>query len=455
MDGRHEKGGVSFRVTNAKTLVATRGKETPPMLKVVDNTAGSEEEVGPQTLDEIALAGARQMLKKALEEEVASYVERYKDARDEGGRALVVRNGKAHHARHVTCGAGTIEVKPPRVNDKRVNEQGERQRFSSKILPPYMRRSPKVAEVLPVLYLRGLSTGDFQPALKALLGDDAAGLSATNIARLTAVWEDEYRQFRKRSLADVDYVYLWADGIHFNVRLEDDRLCTLVLIGARPDGDKDLIAIEDGYRESTESWLSVLRDLKRRGMQAPVVAVGDGALGFWAAVREVWPETREQRDWCHKMANVLDKLPKRLQPKAKRMLREAMYAETREQADEQIDAFVAEFSPKYDKAAECLTKDRDALLTAFDFPAEHWRHLRTTNVIESPFATVRLRQRVTKGAGNRTKALTMAFKLLAMAQQNWRRLTGAHLLPLVRAGTKFVDGVQLERNKDKNRKEAA
>jgi transposase-like protein len=319
-----------------------------------------------------------------------------------------------------------------------------------------MRRSPKVAEVLPVLYLRGLSTGDFQPALKSLLGEDAAGLSSTNITRLTAVWEDEYRKFRERSLADRDYVYIWADGIHFNVRLEDDRLCTLVLIGARPDGDKDLIAIEDGYRESKESWLSVLRDLKRRGMQAPVVAVGDGALGFWAAVREVWPETRQQRDWCHKMANVLDKLPKRLQGKAKRMLREVMYAETREQADEQIDAFASEFSPKHDKAVTCLTKDRELLLTHFDFPAEHWKHIRTTNVIESPFATVRLRQRVTKGAGNRTKALTMAFKLLQMAQQRWRRLDAAHLLPLVRAGVTFVDGVQRERENDnKERKEAA
>jgi transposase-like protein len=425
------------------------------MLKVVENKAGAKDEVGLPTLDQIALAGARQMLVTALEEEVAAYIERHQHERDDDDRRLVVRNGKAKE-RKVTCGAGTIAVKAPRVNDKRVDELGERQRFTSEILPPYMRRSPKVAEVLPVLYLRGLSTGDFQPALKSLLGEDAAGLSSTNITRLTAVWEDEYRKFRERSLADRDYVYIWADGIHFNVRLEDDRLCTLVLIGARPDGNKDLIAIEDGYRESKESWLSVLRDLKRRGMQAPVVAVGDGALGFWAAVREVWPETRQQRDWCHKMANVLDKLPKRLQGKAKRMLREVMYAETREQADEQIDAFASEFSPKHAKAVTCLTKDRELLLTHFDFPAEHWKHIRTTNVIESPFATVRLRQRVTKGAGNRTKALTMAFKLLQMAQQRWRRLDAAHLLPLVRAGVTFVDGVQRERENDnKERKEAA
>jgi transposase-like protein len=425
------------------------------MLKVLESQGGTKDEVGLPTLDEIAHAGARTMLLAALQEEVAAYVERHKDAVDEEGHRLVVRNGKAK-ARHVTCGAGTLKVEAPRVNDKRVDEHGERQRFTSQILPAYMRRSPKVSEVLPVLYLRGLSTGDFQPALQSLLGEDAAGLSATNIARLTAVWEEEYRRFGKRSLADRDYVYVWADGIHFNVRLEEDRLCTLVIIGARPDGEKELIAIADGYRESADSWKSVLRDLKRRGMQAPVVAIGDGALGFWAAVREVWPETREQRDWCHKLANVLDKLPRRLQPKAKRMLREILYADTREQADEQIDAFATEFSPKHDKAVECLTKDRAALLTLFDFPAEHWKHLRTSNVIESAFATVRLRQRVTKGAGTRTKALTMAFKLLEMAQQRWRRLNGSQLLPLVRAGVQFVDGVQFERkDEDESQEEAA
>ena len=307
-----------------------------------------------------------------------------------------------------------------------------------------------------MLYLRGLSTGDFQPALGALLGEDAAGLSATNIARLTAVWEAEYRQFRQRNMGTCDYVYVWADGIHFNVRLEEDRLCTLVLIGARPDGRKELIALEDGYRESTESWKTLLRDLKHRGMRSPAVAVGDGALGFWAAVREIWPETREQRDWCHKLGNVLDKLPKRLQPRAKRMLREIMYAETRSQAEQDIDRFLIEFAPKYDKAATCLAKDRAVLLTHFDFPAEHWKHLRTSNPIESVFATVRLRQRITTGAGTRTKALTMAFKLIEMAETRWRKLDAAHLLPPVRAGMKFVDGVQLKRQaNEEDRKHAA
>ncbi len=309
--------------------------------------------------------------------------------------------------------------------------------------------------MLPVLYLRGLSTGDFREALPVLLGDDAAGLSATNIARLTAVWEAEYRQFRQRDLADRDYVYVWVDGIHFNIRLEDDRLCTLVVIGARPDGTKELVALEDGYRESTESWAEVLHDLQRRGLRAPAVAVGDGALGFWAAVRDVWPETAAQRDWFHKLGNVLDKLPKRLRSKAKRALHDILAAETREQAEEQLDTFVTAYEAKYPKATTCLTADREALLTFFAFPAEHWIHLRTTNVIESPFATVRLRQRVTKGAGSRPKGLLMAYKLLDMAQRRWRRLNGAHLLPLVRAGVVFVDGVQTERNTEEDRKEAA
>jgi transposase-like protein len=250
-------------------------------------------------------------------------------------------------------------------------------------------------------------------------------------------------------------VYVWADGVHFNVRLEDDRLCTLVLLGARQDGTKELLAVVDGYRESTESWQSVLRDLKRRGMQAPVLAIGDGALGFWKALGEVWPETQEQLDWCHKMANVLDKLPKRLQPKAKRALRGILYAATMGDAEESFDAFVDEFSPKYEKAVACLAKDRERLLRFFDFPAEHWKHLRTTNPIESAFATVRLRQRVTKGAGIRTKGLIMAFKLLAMAQLRWRKLNGAHLLPLVRAGVEFEDGKPVERNDRDKKKEAA
>ncbi len=273
------------------------------------------------------------------------------------------------------------------------------------------------------------------------MGEDAAGLSPTNSARLTACWEKEYADFRQRDLGGREYVYVWVDGVHFNIRLEHDRLCTLVMIGVRPDGEKELLAVEDGYRESAESWKTLLRDLKRRGMSAPALAVGDGALGFWAAVREVWPKTREQACWCHKLSTVLDKLPKRLQPRAKRALHEMMYAERRTDCEAARSHFETEYQAKYSKAVESLTANWKRLVTFFDFPAEHWKHLRTTNVSESPFATVRLRERATRGAGSRTKGLLMAFKLLDMAQHRWRRLDGANLLPLVRAGVKFVAGV--------------
>ena len=409
------------------------------MLRIVESELEGDGIGERKTLDELAREGAREMLVRALAAEVAEYIERREGEIDDEGHRLVVRNGVGR-SRKVTCGAGTIEIQAPRVNDKRQDENGDRMRFRSQILPPYMRRSPKVAEVLPVLYLRGLSTGDFKEALPILLGEDASGLSATTISRLTCEWEEDYRKFRRRDLSEEEYVYVWADGVHFNVRLEDDRLCTLVLIGVTTDGTKELIAVEDGYRESTESWKELLRDLKRRGMNAPVVAVGDGALGFWAAVRDVWPTTREQRCWFHKMGNVLDKLPKRLQGKAKRILRDIYHSESREEAEEHIETFRETFSPKQKKTVDCLIKDRDQLLTFFDYPAEHWWHLRTTNPIESAFATVRLRQRVTKGAGTRKKALTMAFKLLDMAQKRWRRINGPELLPLVWAGDTFVDG---------------
>jgi transposase-like protein len=399
------------------------------------------------TLDELAREGARRMIEVALKEEVAEYVAKYREARDEDGRALVVRNGKGK-PRQVTLGAGTVKLSAPRVNDKRVIE-GERQRFTSNILPPYLRRSPNVAEMLPLLYLRGLSTGDFREALPVLLGEEAAGLSPSSITRLTTVWQDEYRAWRTRSLADRDYVYVWVDGVHFNVRLEDERLAALVIIGARSDGTKEVIAIEDGYRESTESWLAVLRDLKSRGMQAPLVAVGDGALGFWAAVREVWPETREQRCWVHKIANILDKLPKALQPRAKAALHEMMYAPDKATCERLMVKFSEEFQAKYPKAVAALRDNREPLLTHFDFPAEHWQHLRTTNPIESTFATVKLRQRATKGAGSRNAGLAMAFKLTLAAEHSWRKLNGAHLLPLVRAGVRFEDGQRVEREESK------
>lgn len=420
------------------------------MLKVVEERFGSQSGALPEDLDGLAREGARRMLAVALELEVEAYLAKHADARNERGHALVVRNGRAR-PRKVTVGSGTVEVQAPRVHDRRPDKK-----FTSRILPPWMRRSPKVQEVIPLLYLRGLSTGDFREALPALLGEAASGLSAANISRQMGVWETEIEAWRKRDLSEVDYVYVWADGVHVNVRLgEQDRLCLLVMIGVRPDGTKELICVEDGYRESTESWAAVLRDLKRRGMRAPALAVGDGALGFWAAVRDVWPETREQRDWVHRMANVLDKLPKRLQGPAKAALREIMNAPTRADAEKGIDRFEKDYGAKYPKALTSLRRNQEQLLSFFDFPAEHWKHIRTSNPIESTFATVRLRQRVTKGPGSRIRGLTMAFKLIQMAQDRWRKLNSSHLLPLVRAGIPFTDGEQVEREDTDERKAAA
>ena len=395
------------------------------------------------------------MLHRALELEVEQYLDRHRDARDEEDHALVTRNGKAR-TRKVTIGSGTMEVTAPRVRDERVDADGNRCRFTSEILPPYMRRSPKVAEVLPVLYLRGLSTGDFREALPSLLGKEAsAGLSPTTITRLTAAWQEEYELFRKRDIRSKRFAYIWADGVHFRIRLEDDRLCTLVLIGVREDGSKELIAVEDGYRESKESWLSVLRDLAERGVEAPLLAIGDGALGFWSALREVWPQSEQQRCWVHRLANVLDKLPKRLQPRAKDQLREIFNAETRKAAEAQIEKFVKEYDDKYPKAVASLLRDRETMLTFYDFPAAHWQSIRSTNVIESAFATVRLRQRVTKGAGSRAKGLTMAFKLLAMAEKRWRRIRSPQLVKEMLEGKKFLDGKPVKTNTQQGRKSAA
>lgn len=405
------------------------------MLKLTtDDTEGQTPEI-TQSLDELAREGARRMIAAALEVEVEQYVESLRHLRDENGHALVVRNGKSHHERTVHVGAGSIKVQAPRVDDRRPEHT-----FTSKILPPYMRRSPRLEEAVPVLYLRGLSTGDFSEALQALLGSAASGFSATTVTRLLKVWQEEYRTWRKRSLAGKEYVYVWADGVYFNVRLEEDRLACLVIVGVLPNGRKEVIALEDGYRESTESWASVLRDLKRRGMVAPVLAIGDGNLGFWAALRDVYPETKEQRCWKHKLANVLDKLPKRLQAKAKEQLHEIMYAPDRASALEEIAVFEQEYSARYPKAVETLCKDQEQMLTFFDFPAEHWRHLRTTNPIESTFATVKARTKKTKGAGSRKAGLAMAWKLLMAAQQRWRRVNAPHLVALVKAAVAFPDG---------------
>src|SRR3954449_8851581 len=404
---------------------------------------GEETEIAV-TLDELAREGARRMIAAALRAEADEYVERFADERDEDGKRLVVRNGRARE-RRVTVGSGTVAVQAPRVNDKRVDEQtGERQRFSSKILPAYARRSPKVNDVLPVLYLRGLSTGDFRPALEQLLGEDAAGLSASTISRLCKDWEAEHARFRERSLRFHRYAYLFVDGVHVSVRLgEDDRLCLLVVIGVREDGVKELLAVGDGYRESTESWASVMRDLKHRGLSEPRLVIGDGALGTWAALRDVFPAARRQACWVHKIARVLDALPKRLQPRAKGMLHEIMEAPSRADARQALERFRSEFDAKYPKAVAKLDRDWAALTAFYDFPAEHWRHLRTSNAIESSFATLKLRTRVTKGAGSKKAALAMAYKLLAAAQERWRRFNGHALVADVLAGAQFKDGIRV------------
>jgi transposase-like protein len=355
----------------------------------------------------------------------------------------------------IATAAGPIAVTAPRVDDQRTDPgSGERQRFRSALVPPWCRKSPKVSEVLPLLYLHGLSSGDFAPALTDFFGS-AAGLSASVITRLTKQWQAEREVFAQRDLHAVDYVYLYADGVHFNVRLDEDRLCCLVIVGVRTDGSKELVAIADGYRESTESWADLLRGLKRRGMRAPVLAVGDGALGFWGALRAVFPKTRAQRCWVHKVANVLNALPKSVQRTARDMLAEIRDAEDREHALVAMQAFAHEFGAKWPKAVAKVVDDADELLAFFDFPAEHWIHLKTTNPIESTFATVRLRTRVTKGPGSRAAGLAMAFKLIEAAEQRWRAINSPQLVALVRAGAKFEKGILIERNNQQDQEAAA
>jgi transposase-like protein len=419
------------------------------MLTVVPDPATGDDDrpaaSDPTSLiDQIVREGARRMLAEALQAEVDAYIAAYADQRDEHGHRLVVRNG-SHQPREVLTSAGAVAVTAPRVNDKRVDpETGERTRFASAILPAWARKTPKITEVLPLLYLHGLSSGDFVPALGQFLGS-AKGLSAAVITKLTEQWKAEQRAFVERDLSTVDYVYLWADGIHVNIRLEEHKLCLLVMIGVRADGRKELVALADGYRESTESWADLLRDCHRRGMRAPVLAAGDGALGFWGALREIFPETREQRCWFHKMANVLAALPKSAHPGAKKALSEIWNAEDRRHALDAIKAFDATYGAKFPKAVAKITDDVEELLAFYDCPAEHWIHLRTTNPIESTFATVRHRTKVTKGPGSRAAGLAMAFKLIESAQARWRAVNAPHLVALVRAGAVFVNGVAVER----------
>jgi putative transposase len=394
-------------------------------------------------LDELVRAGARRMLQAAIDAEVTDFLAAHAHRLDEQGRRLVVRNGSLP-AREILTGAGPLEVSQPRVRDNSLPKK-QRVTFAPSVLPPYLRRSAALEELIPWLYLKGVSTGDFSEALQALVGEQAKGLSANVIVKLKETWGQEYDEWMRRDLSGKEYVYVWADGIYAKVRLEDDanqKQCLLVLMGATADGHKELITVLDGYRESTQSWREVLLDLKQRGLVlAPKLAVGDGSLGFWAALREVFSETREQRCWVHKTANVLNKLPKSVQPKAKADLHEIWQAETRADANQAFDHFVEKYSPKYEAACECLRKDRDVLLTFYDFPAEHWQHLRTTNPIESTFATIRLRHRRTKGNGTRRASLTMMFKLAQSAQKKWRRLNGHALMIPLLEGKTFQDGL--------------
>jgi len=404
------------------------------MLNLV--TANQEESQAlSSSLDEIARQGALRMLQEALQQEVADYVDRHKQARDNEGRALVVRNGKAKE-RKVTLGAGTVGIQAPRVNDRREGEQ-----FTSKILPPYLRKSANVESLLPLLYLKGLSTNDFKSALTCVLGESASGLSASAISSLRKAWESEFAQWKRQPVVD-KFVYIWADGVNVKVRLgEDKKLCLLVIMGVNEAGEKKLLAVEPGYRESKDSWSFVLRDLMKRGLEAPLLAIGDGALGFWSAVDDVMPKVKQQRCWFHKMGNVLNQLPKRLQNKARDMMREIMKADNEADAGAALADFKAAFGAKHETAVELLEKDWPELTAYFKFPALHWKSIRTTNPIESTFATVKLRTKVTKGAGSAKAASTMAFKLMLEAEKRWRRLRGYQDIALLMSGVAFKDGV--------------
>ena len=407
------------------------------MEKTQDRSASSELQEPGDVLEELARKGARQLLAQAMEAEVAEFVEKHSATTDEEGRRLVVRNGHLPE-RELVTGIGPLRIRQPRVDDRGLAQE---QRFSSQILPRYLRRVASVDNLIPILYLKGISSGDMSEALESILGPGTAGLSATNVVRLKALWEQDYQAWKARDLELKRYAYFWVDGIHFNVRLDEERSCILVVMGANESGRKELLAVSDGYAESKASWREILLDLKRRGLKmGPTLAVGDGALGFWAALREVYPGCREQRCWVHKTANVLDKMPKSVQGKAKGMLHEMWQAPTKEKALAAYDHFVNSWEEKYPKAVECLRQDQVELFAFYDFPAAHWIHIRTTNPIESTYATVRLRTKKTKGCGSRQATLTMVFKLALEAEKTWRRLTGHKQIALVMAGRRFVDG---------------
>jgi len=393
-------------------------------------------------LEMIIREGARRMLQAAIENEVSEYIDRFKTETDLQGHRLVVRNGSLPE-REIITGIGPLPMKQPRIRDKRAGKY-----FTSNILPRYMRRVPSIDALIPFLYLKGISTGDFSHALANILGEDAPGLSATNIVRLKKIWEQDYQEWAKRDLSDKRYVYFWADGIYFNVRLEDpenNRQCILVIMGALEDGRKELVSVLDGYRESKQSWQEMLKDLKQRGLkEGPKLAAGDGGLGFWAALSEEFPETSEQRCWVHKTANILDKMPKSIQGRAKVHIHDMYMAPTKDEAMKAYRHFLSLYEVKYDRACACLRKDEGSLFSFYDFPAEHWVHIRSTNPIESTFATVRLRTKRTKGCGSRLATLTMVFKLTREAEKTWKKLKGHKLICKVIEGVKFVNGEMAE-----------
>lgn len=398
-------------------------------------------------LTEMLRNGAKQLIAQAVEAELQTFLAKFSSKKLEDGRSAVVRNGYLP-GRTIQTGIGDVDVRVPKVRDR----CGTGAKFNSNLLPPYLKRARNIEELLPWLYLKGISTGEYQEALGALLGEQAKGLSANTISRLKSKWLEEHTGWRHRSLANKKYVYWWADGVYSNVRM-DDRLCLLVIIGVTEQGKKELVTVEDGFRESTDSWYEVLAGLRSRGLTcSPKLAVGDGALGFWNALTKIYPDTTHQRCWVHKTANVLNKLPKAVQPKVKADLHDIWMAETKEDANTAFDSTLARFQVKYPKAMECIAKDREQLLAFYDFPAEHWIHIRTTNPIESTFATVRLRTNKTRNCGSRDTTLAMVFKLLQSAQKRWKRIQGFRLLGEVITGVKFKDGIRVE---DKPNRKAA
>jgi transposase-like protein len=410
-------------------------------IKLLESTGQGQIEEVEDVITEICRKGAREMLATALNVEVETYLAEHAAIRDDKNRRLVVRNGYMPE-RKLQTGLGDIAIRQPRIEDRRNDANGQRVRFRSQIFPPYLRKTKQIEELIPWLYLKGISSGDFSEALAALVGPNAKGLSANTVTRLKTVWAQEWETWNHRSLANKEYVYFWVDGVYFNVRLEEDRSCILVIMGATKNGKKELVAVQDGYRESTQSWKEILLDLKNRGLETgPKLAIGDGALGFWKALPQVFEKCRWQRCWLHKMVNVVNYMPKSTHTHAKALMREIWMAETKSNAEKAFDHFVKTYSAKYPKAVECLTKDRDVLLTFYDFPAEHWKHIRTTNPIESTFATVRLRTHKTKGCGTRVATLLMVFKLAQSAENHWRCLDGNQLLIEVMNDSVFEDGM--------------